>query len=277
MTSSLSDVDSLIINNYAVNGIIITSARLVITSDKKYYISDYFTSVDISGHTKFPVYSKTDLGAYGSVAVYAEDGSLFAVVGDNIRYYNISDIVKLCINVETLELRFEYYAWYIVSKCGNRVLVKRDFFYDYEYFEEKLTSAIGKTDTHGILRFGSLLFVDSSVDNLIVPSEVEILEIGSSSEINSIVCNKELKYIVCQWNYFPNVLYISKSSTKELVCSIIYCLCLMSRFKTCNTDTAYIEELYTKEEYDRLLSYAREDGNKEYMETLLSKVEIIVY
>ena len=130
--------------------------------------------------------------------------------------------------------------------------------------------------------FDTTVCVFDDKDTLILPNGCKCLDLSKGHKINKLVCDKELEYIAIVNKYQLKTVYISKFAKKEFICSLIYDLgrvnASLDSFGASlfNKTKEFLDKLERLDAETAFL-YCNELKNKEVVDAILNKIEIVVY
>lgn len=210
------------------------------------------------------------------------------IVGKELVFYKVFEAFIIELNLSTCKLRYIH---------GEDTFYLREE-YDDDYYDdgETLPTPIGIWDiqedtvlldyltdkTLNAVIFDTTVIVNESKDTFIVPSKCKCLELSYRVVVDKLILNKDLCHIeVCDGLPFKTI-YVSKESSVRLVCSLIYALSSAYISKVgVNGDIAYgcncFLDTMVRMPAEEAYAYCYSPENKDILEKILSRVEIVVY
>jgi hypothetical protein len=245
----------------------------------------YDTSTD-----KYEYYSSFSsdtplIGKFQSASVLDMNTRKISYIGHRYVYYKIFPL--LYIEVDLAKGKLHY-----IHGLDARKLVREKGWEDGDSFPCALGSKYIKKGTAlfdfltdketGTIIFDTTVCVFDEKDTLVLPKGCKCLDLSNGYKINKLVCDKELEYIAIANKHQLKTVYISKFSNKELIRSLIYGL-----GRVVASSASFGARLYHKTvgflgkikevDAETAFEYCNEPENKEIVDEILKKIEIVVY
>ena len=212
--------------------------------------------------------------------IYGEDATILFSNYNTTSYYDLSDAILIKFDLDLLNWEYIIGNEAVeLKRYLNTNLNEKGCFLDKYWwlYPESILDIL----MDGAYLCGSLLLVTKNIDSLVIPSGVEYLNYNKDYLlVKELVCNSELKNIY-NMGKLPEKLYISKDTSEELLCNIVYQAIDIFTGYLSNGD--FTEHRYSigamigRGEYSRALSIYRSPENKDLLENVLKGIEIIVY
>lgn len=216
---------------------------------------------------------------YETLPVYSESGNILYRIGSNNIYYWVSMSIVLRINTFTLAVDI------LFGMDGNGVVWDANklkgikfgtVLYSPSKIPDELKYKLLNKVGDGVYSISDALVVEQNVDRLVLSANTKSLDIRMA-KVKELVCNEKLESIGV-FETMPDRIYLSKNSSKKLICSIIYEVLDCNGISTAGYKLKTLVGSHSKSyDYDKILAICREEKNKEILDSVFKDVEIIVY
>ena len=216
---------------------------------------------------------------YDTLPVYSESGNILYRIGSNNVYYWISMSIVLRINACTLavDILFGMDGKRVVWDANKLKGIKfGTVLYNPSKIPDELKYKLLNKVGDGVYSISDALVVEQNVDRLVLSANTKSLDIRMA-KVKELVCNEKLESVGV-FETMPDRMYLSKNSSKELICSIIYEVLDCNAISTAGYKLkTLVSSLIKSYDYDKVLAICREKKNKEILDSAFKGVEIIVY
>ena len=224
--------------------------------------------------------NRTSVSQDTPLLVFGVDGNLIFSPIKAVAHYYISSEIVLELDLSSLSYEFitgkrvhqlPNFGEFSIEGYGS--FLERGGLLNPEYILDKVLD--------GAYLCADTLLVDKNIDSLVLPSGIEYLNFSHDSlQVRELVCNSELHHLYSV-KKLPEKLYLSKDTSEELLCNIIYIA--IERIKGEISDREYQEHRYSigamigRGEYAKALEVYRSPDKKGLLERAFENTEIIVY